>query len=473
MYQHLSLIYGNENEFNDEDVNRKLIELGLISRVEDKDVLEDFITRYCGFDVVNFYALVNNIDHDINNHCIIHKYCKYCRDNKRFNEERSTKPTVVDLFCGAGGLSLGFKQAGCKIVFANDIEEACIETYKFNHPEMNPDDIVLGDIGDIASVVRDHIGDVDVDIVIGGPPCQGFSNANRQRLIDDPRNKLYREFVNVVSTVRPTFFVMENVPGMLNIADQVVEDFQHIGYVVHFEVLNAVDFSVPQNRKRLIFIGNRIGIDNRDIFNQINANTMLQQPKMLSDAIEDLPQLEALRIKNATDLDSEESGKKISIHQNENINNEYLNNINQNQISAFLYNHKARYNNDRDIEIFGRLHQGDKSDDPKIADIMPYADRNHIFKDKYYKLIYNNPCKTITAHMKFDCNMYIHPTQARGLTPREAARVQSFPDDYFFKGSYTKTYMQIGNAVPPLMSRQIARVIYDTIATNRQVEFVG
>ena len=124
-----------------------------------------------------------------------------------------------------------------------------------------------------------------------------------------------------------------------------------------------------------------------------------------------------------------------------------------------IFNHKARYNNERDIEIFRRLKQGDKSDDPKIADIMPYKNRNDIFKDKYFKLEENKVCKTITAHMKFDCNMYIHPTQARGLTPREAARVQSYPDDYFFRGSYTKTYMQIGNSVPPLLSKTIAQVI--------------
>ena len=133
--------------------------------------------------------------------------------------------------------------------------------------------------------------------------------------------------------------------------------------------------------------------------------------------------------------------------------------INNNKVIPYTLNHKARYNNDRDIEIFGRLNQGDKSDDPKIADIMPYANRNHIFKDKYFKLENNKVCKTITAHMKFDCNMYIHPLQARGLTPREAARVQSYPDDYFFRGAYTKTYMQIGNAVPPLLGRAIAKII--------------
>ncbi len=127
--------------------------------------------------------------------------------------------------------------------------------------------------------------------------------------------------------------------------------------------------------------------------------------------------------------------------------------------SPIMCNHKARYNNDRDIEIFGRMNPVDKSDDPKIADIMPYKSRSNIFKDKYFKLESDKVCKTITAHMKFDCNMYIHPSQARGLTPREAARVQSYPDDYFFRGSYTKTYMQIGNSVPPLLGRAIAQAI--------------
>jgi DNA (cytosine-5)-methyltransferase 1 len=133
---------------------------------------------------------------------------------------------------------------------------------------------------------------------------------------------------------------------------------------------------------------------------------------------------------------------------------------------SYVFNHKARFNNDRDIEIFGRLNQGDKSDDPKIADIMPYARRNGIFNDKYYKLEEDKVCKTITAHMKYDCNMYIHPTQARGLSPREAARVQSYPDDYFFRGAYTKTYMQIGNFVPPLLGRAIAKVVRRRLEEN-------
>jgi len=137
--------------------------------------------------------------------------------------------------------------------------------------------------------------------------------------------------------------------------------------------------------------------------------------------------------------------------------------INQGKTYPAVLNHKARYNNDRDIEIFRRLEPGDKSTDPKIADIMPYSRRNDIFKDKYFKLEPDKVCKTITAHMKFDCNMYIHPFEARGLTPREAARVQSYPDDYFFRGAYTKTYMQIGNSVPPLLGRAIAMVLKEYV----------
>ena len=194
------------------------------------------------------------------------------------------------------------------------------------------------------------------------------------------------------------------------------------------------------------------------IFNEIFTLSETIPNHVLGDAIFGLRPLKASRLKNSTEVGTTESG--FVIEKNElNQTNEYINYINQNRKIDFVCNHKARYNNDRDIEIYGRMYQGDKSDDPKIADIMPYKSRSDIFKDKYYKLVENNVCKTITAHMKFDCNMYIHPTQARGLTPREAARVQSYPDDYFFRGPYTKTYMQIGNSVPPLLGRAIASIV--------------
>lgn len=389
--------------------------------------------------------------------CPIRKYCNLFISNARQNIDANA-PKMVDLFCGAGGLSLGFCQEGFHPILANDIEECCVDTYAHNHPETPRDHIIQGDIRLVVDELEGLLDNQNVDIVVGGPPCQGFSMANRQRLIDDPRNYLYRNYVEVVRRTNPRFFVMENVKGMLSVSEQVKEDFRHIGYEVECQVLNASDFGVPQNRERLIYIGNRLGIDNNLIFQRINESSNSIPRHLLSDALEGLRPLQASPIKNATEEGSEASGYRIERKRNQ-AENEYVNLINQDRDCPICLNHKARYNNERDIEIFRRLNPGDKSDDPKIADIMPYARRNGIFKDKYFKLQPDKVCKTITAHMKFDCNMYIHPEQARGLTPREAARVQSYPDDYFFRGAFTKTYMQIGNSVPPLLGRAIASVI--------------
>lgn len=389
--------------------------------------------------------------------CPVYKYCNTYIENVRENvNDDSLK--MIDLFCGAGGLSLGFTQEGFITSLANDIQDCCVDTYAHNHPETPRDHIVLGDIKDVVKNLDDLLAGRNVDIVVGGPPCQGFSMANRQRLIDDPRNYLYKSYVEVVEKVHSKFFVMENVKGMLSVAEQVKEDFRRLGYSVECHVLNAKDFGIPQNRERLIYIGNCIGVDNEQVFSKIFELSQSIPDYNLGDALYALRELEASRIKNATETGSEKCGYKIE--KNTIVDtNDYITYINQGKIVPVVSNHKARYNNDRDIEIYGRMEQGDRSDDPKIADIMPYTRRNDIFKDKYFKLENDKVCKTITAHMKFDCNMYIHPTQARGLTPREAARVQSYPDDYFFRGAYTKTYMQIGNSVPPLLGRAIAQVI--------------
>ena len=393
--------------------------------------------------------------------CPVKKYCNSYTSYIR-NLVGSNRLKMVDLFCGAGGLSLGFLQEGFVAALANDIEPCCIDTYAHNHPETPRKQIILGDIREVVKELGSLLGSTHIDVVVGGPPCQGFSNANRQRLIDDPRNYLYKSFVEAVSKIQPSFFVMENVKGMLSVADQVKEDFNRIGYQVEYCVLNAKDYGVPQNRERLIYIGNNIGVSNSSIFLKIISLAKTIPNYVLSDAIYGLRELKASREKNSTEKGSCESGNIIEANLF-NGTNDYIEYINQGKRCPLVFNHKARYNNDRDIEIFGRMEQGDKSDDPKIADIMPYARRNNIFKDKYYKLEEAKVCKTITAHMKFDCNMYIHPTQARGLTPREAARVQSYPDDYFFRGAYTKTYMQIGNSVPPLLGRAIAGVIKQCI----------
>ena len=379
--------------------------------------------------------------------------------------------TLVDFFCGAGGLSLGFLQTGFNVKLANDIEDVCIETYKYNHPELPSEKLIQGDIKLIVDNIEDYISE-PIDIVVGGPPCQGFSSANRQRVIDDPRNKLYKYFVKAVEKICPKFVVMENVKGMLKVADQVVEDYEKLkierndsiySYKVAYSILNSENFGVAQSRERLIYIAIRNdvmyekNINPQKIFELIRKENNGSKKYILSNALDCIKALEAPRIKNMNEIDDEHTGKKIDV--NTFPTNEYLNNINMGREIPFVFNHKARYVNDVNYEIYRLLNQGDDSTDEKIREIMPYSHRNHCFKDKYYKLIANKPCRTITAHLRMDCHSHIHPTQVRAITPREAARIQSFPDDYLFFGAYLKTYMQIGNAVPTLMARGIANVI--------------
>ena len=447
-----------------EDIIDFLIKVGVIQNKEELPILKKIL----GSDYTRIIFIISKyVELKVEDDDSLKKYMDYYRKESMQEYLNDThSPTIVDFFCGAGGMSLGFSQNNYKVLLANDIEPACTQTYSFNHLDMPKERIITGDIKEIVDHVDKYVSE-KVDVIIGGPPCQGFSEANRQRLIDDPRNVLYKYYVKGVEKLRPKFFVMENVKGMLKVAEQVREDFHNLEgeeYDVSYHVFNARNFSVPQNRERLIYIGVRsdisikYNITARDIINEIEEYTKNLRDYSLSDAIEDLRELQALTIQNATELDTEESGKKIDSNR-QTQNSSYVNLINHGVYSKLTFNHKARYNNDRDIEIFRRMWPGDKSDSERIADIMPYTSRNGIFKDKYYKLRPNEVCKTITAHMKFDCNMYIHPSQARGLTPREAARIQSYPDDYFFTGSYTKTYMQVGNSVPPLMSNVIANVI--------------
>ena len=382
----------------------------------------------------------------------------------------SKKNTVVDLFAGAGGMSEGFVQAGFNIIGANEIIKSCADTYQFNHKETK---IFIGDVRKILVEQFQKECRIDgnkVDIIIGGPPCQGFSNANRQRFIDDPRNELYKYFVKFVKELKPSFFVMENVRGMQNIAGQIVEDFRKAGYTSKYKILNAKNFGIPQNRQRIFFIGTNINGDfwqDSVIIDKIFSGIEQNKSKNiipLSDALWGLRKVKPKPNKNMTNKESEEFGfTEDFIIKSKKAAPDYILKINRGKFPYKVFNHKTRYNNKRDIEIFRRLPQGGKSDHPSIQDIMPYKKRNHIFKDKFHKLVYDAPCKTITAHMKFDCHMYIHPFEARGLTPREAARVQGFPDDYFFQGPFTSWYMQVGNAVPPPLAYIIAKNILTRI----------
>ncbi len=388
-------------------------------------------------------------------------------------EADSGRPCFVDFFAGAGGLSYGFTKAGFRVAFANDFEDVCVQTYKFNHPELPSDKVLQADIRGIVDSIENYVSE-PIDVVVGGPPCQGFSSANKQRIIDDPRNELYKYYIKAIKKILPKFVVMENVHGMLSVANQVVEDYEAISekkggktytYSVAFRLLNSADFSVAQARERLIFIAVRNdiakekGITPSQLFDEIAVLNVEKPQYLLSDALAYIPSIKAPRVKNQNEVDSEECGKKIDYNHYSGDDSPYLRLINGGRKIMFTYNHKARYVNDINYEIYRLLEPGDDASDEKIADIMPYKHRLHCFKDKYYKLIPNKPSRTITAHLRMDCHSHIHPFQIRAITPREAARCQSFPDDYLFLGPYLKTYMQIGNAVPCIMAQGIAEVI--------------
>lgn len=368
------------------------------------------------------------------------------------------KYKFIDLFAGAGGLSLGLEHAGFEPCFVNEIVPEYCATYKLNR-DLPDERYYVGDINDL-NVHFDQYAHLfqGATLVCGGPPCQGFSMANRQRVIDDPRNQLYKAYLTFLSKVRPQFFIMENVKGMANKIDEIKQNFrEYLGedYLFDYELFKAQDYGVPQNRERLIFIGNRMGIDPQKIFDEIHKNK--RSTFVLRDAIIGLPHLETKTEKGKANIEDERSGftERDFVY----VDNEFYHFINDNRVITKLYNHKNRYNNPRDIEIFRRLPQGANSLHESIADIMPYKTRNDIFKDKYFKLSEDQICKTITAHMKFDCNMYIHPWESRGLSPREAARVQTFPDDYVFTGSQNSWYAQIGNAVPVKLAEALGRGI--------------
>ena len=371
---------------------------------------------------------------------------------------KKQKHLLVDLFAGCGGLSIGMEPAGFTPWFVNEIVPIFCNTYKCNH-KLPDSHYYVGDINQLNKDIA-KFQDIlsDISIVCGGPPCQGFSTANRQRIIDDPRNNLYKAYLQFLSVVRPKFFVMENVRGMANKIEEIKQNFrEYLGEEYQFDaaVLQAQDFGVPQNRKRLIMIGNRMGINPAEIFAEIEKQ---KRPAfVLKDALEGLPELQARAEKGRSDIENSISG--FSVCDFDYPKTDFYRFINGDRSLDKLYNHKNRYNNPRDIEIFSRLPQGGDSLHPSIADIMPYSRRNHIFKDKYFKLEEGKICKTITSHMKYDCNMYIHPWQARGLSPREAARIQTFPDDYVLTGPQNSWYAQVGNAVPVKLAKAIGDAI--------------
>ncbi len=393
---------------------------------------------------------------------------KLCNTSKviLFNEIISAQKQsieLVDLFCGAGGLSLGFELEGGVSKLAMDFDQSAIQTYLINRPKNT--NALCKDIGeylaDSGCVVP------KVPLLIGGPPCQGFSNANQQPKKNDPRNLLWVAFLEFASRAEAKIIVMENVPGILKSWKKIQADLNLRGFNANYFELNANDFGAPQNRKRIFIIGIRHDAVDlpADFFSYLQAEIDKRRvesvPVVLSDALFGLQSLTAKKIKNSTGYEDENCG--FAIDKQSPKENHYIKMINLGINSPLLFNHRTKYNNPRDIMLFKVLKQGEDTGSPEFQKVNPYKTRSHIFKDKFFRLKESAPSKTITAHMYYDCHMYIHPNDHRGLTPREAARVQGFPDQYVFVGKPNEWYRQIGNAVSPLVARALAKSLLLTM----------
>jgi len=394
-----------------------------------------------------------------------------------------TKPlTFIDLFCGCGGFSLGLMRAGHQCLAAIDSDEVATRVFRqnlsdFRHPKLRPAQNVLRrDLTDFPpEALAKLIGHKRVDVVVGGPPCQGFSTARQvdganhgKRLKHDERRYLYQHFLRYVEFFQPKVFVMENVLGMRS-ADggryftQVQKDARELGckadshgYRVHTQIEDAWKLGAPQKRKRQLIVGVR-----RDfpayMVPEIEAVADAQPYLSLGAAIGDLPPLPAGRGTVARPYDLER--RTTHLAKCGRGAKKFFNRVLEVSLAGQLTGHVARPHNERDLRDFARLKEGESSAVAMrkrgVTFEFPYSKES--FKDRYTRQSRFGPCSTIVAHLSKDGLMFIHPTQNRSLTPREAARIQTFPDWFSLPNSRSHAFRLIGNAVPPLVAEAVGR----------------
>jgi len=349
------------------------------------------------------------------------------------------KPKVIDLFAGVGGLSLGFENCGFDVVLANEYDESIAVAYKANHKSTQ---MIVGDITslDLEKTFGAYAGKIDV--VIGGPPCQGFSQKGQRKTIHDERNFLFKYYVKVVELVKPQYFVMENVPNLLTaeggyFRKEIEELFNSMGYQLKMGVLNASDYGVPQNRRRAVIIGKR-GDEAPDLPKPRNITVTIW------DAISDLAYL------------SSGEGAEEQEYRNE-PQSEYQKMLRAG--STTLRNHVATKHSDLALE--------------RLAMIPPNAGKEVLPEEHLTKSIYSGTWTrmrkdeiSVTITTRFDTpssGKFTHPFLDRAITVREAARIQSFPDSFQFVGNKGSQMKQVGNAVPPLLAGAIAEVIFNDL----------
>ena len=402
----------------------------------------------------------------------------------RIIKMKKNKLKVLSLFAGAGGMDLGFKNAGYEIIWANDFDPDSVKTYRRNLG----DHIVLGDIEKIRT---NHMPN-NPDVVIGGFPCQGFSIANLSRRVDDSRNKLYKQMLRVIRAKKPKYFVAENVSGILTLGkgaviEKIIKDFKSIGYKVDYKLLNAADYGVPQSRKRVIIIGNRLDLENPYPKQTHQIST---KQKNLFDMFEkQISTKEAINFLAKVPLTNKTiyvNNRVIHNHVGDtNVHDEFWGRkypVNQFHICDYLkkWRKKAGISTKKVDEHFGYAHTAGHwfRKDNNSGSIPNPDDWRGLkkllgFDNKYDKQVttmvkkkiqfeqslritnWKTPSDTLTA-----TNPEIHVNLKRRLSVRECAILQTFPDDFIFEGAtYRSMHKQIGNAVPVLLAEKIAKEI--------------
>jgi len=369
------------------------------------------------------------------------KTAEFFMDSTSRTNQSTAKPTVIDLFSGCGGLSYGLEDAGFEVLLGIDNWEPSLKTFKHNHPVA---EVMCADISHVTADKIKNITQRQVDIIVGGPPCQGFSLSGPRNFYDD-RNKLYLEYIRLVKEIGPKAFIIENVPGLAalfggQVKDRIIEEFSKLGYTVNAKILNASDYGVPQNRKRIVFVG----IKGSRLFEfpspthvDIKDETGTGKHKVtVGDAIGDLPLLDR------GDLGDEEAAyltRPLS---------EYQKTMRRN--SRKLHNHVASQHSKQTVEIVALVPEG------KNYKALPkHLQSTRNFHVAWTRLHRELPSPTIdTGHRH-----HFHPVAHRVPTVREAARIQSFPDRFQFLGTKTDQYRQVGNAVPPLLATAIGKIL--------------
>jgi len=366
--------------------------------------------------------------------------------------------TAIDLFCGAGGLSAGLEMAGFNVLAGNDIFEAAGETFQKTHPQAK---FVGGPIEDLSV---EHLMQVtglrrgELTVLAGGPPCQAYSVYNHQRGMHDARATLFREYLRIVEGLQPEWIVMENVAGIYSIgggeAVRIIKsELKVLGYDVHEKILRSEDFGVPQERRRVVFIGNRIGV-------AISHPTPTHGPgktysfTTIRDAIGDLPPL----------LNGEDRGRVAFTNVEPTTFQKRMRGN-----ATTVGNHAAPKLGKINIDRLAHIPPGGSWRDippEMLPEGMKRAKRSDHTK-RYGRMTWDGLSCTVLTKCDIHWGAYIHPEQDRAISVREAARLQSFPDSFEFAGSKTEQYVQVGNAVPPLLGKAIGDHLTNIISNQQ------